>query len=115
MQPYSPLGKNYPPPLEYIQNLFQEDDLSYQAIFFGHAHKDYTFKIQETLFFSPGSLGCSYNNYVNYGIVTVSIESGLQIEIKQARFDRESFLQLFSKKRVPDKENILKIFYGVSQ
>ena len=57
------------------------------------------------------SAGCSYNDEVSY--MTIEIAKGLSFRSIKVKFDRESFEKKIYNSKFPDKNNILKYFYGI--
>lgn len=90
----------------------------------GHLHKsfninevegisgDYIEEIQElTNIEIVNSAGCSYNDEVSY--MLVEIDKGIKFKHIKVKFDRENFVKKISNINFPDKNNILKYFYGI--
>jgi predicted phosphodiesterase len=78
-----------------------------------HDHSPQCFSLAYTLFFNPGSLCCSHDEYARYGIITIE-QDQMVCETKQAAYDRKGFLQGYLHKQVPAKETILRIFYDIN-
>lgn len=57
------------------------------------------------------SAGCSYNDEVSYMIIEIS--KGISFQNIKVKFDRETFVQKICNCDFPDKNNILKYFYGI--
>ena len=57
------------------------------------------------------SAGCSHNDEVSYMIIEIS--KGISFETIKVKFDRETFVKKICNYDFPDKNNILKYFYGI--
>jgi predicted phosphodiesterase len=78
---------------------------------FGHTHKelDVTGRAR---YVNPGALGCSRDDHARYLIVDTS-GTEMQIERRSVRFGRKALLDEFESRKVPAREEIFRIFYGV--
>jgi len=81
------------------------------VIFFGHHHPVHYFKGEKTLYVNPGSLGCTLEPSAPYAIVNIERNS-IDVVLEKASYDNKNFLLSFEKLQVPDREFILKVFYG---
>ena len=90
----------------------------------GHLHKsfninevegisnDYIEKIEKlTNIELVDSAGCSYDEYVSYMII--EIDKTIKFKKIKVKFDRDKFINKLNKINFPDKENIMKYFYGM--
>ncbi len=99
------------PTLPAIASLFKEYEA--ELIIFGHHHPVHFFKNKQTIYLNPGSLGCSKNASAPYAIIDMRTEN-LHIHLKEAAYDKASFLASYDRLQVPDREFILKAFHGAS-
>ncbi len=106
--PFSPIIE---PTLPAIASLFK--DYKADLILFGHHHPIHYFKDERTIYLNPGSLGCSKNDSAPYAIIDMTTEH-LRIHLKEAAYDKASFLASYNRLQVPDREFILEAFHGVS-
>lgn len=108
MDHYLTIEKN--PSIEQLDSLYSSSD--YDLVCFGHHHVIHHFRSERRVYFNPGSLGCNHKPIARYGLVEVS-ESGFNAESIQIPYDNTDFLNSYERRKVPDREFILKIFYGV--
>ena len=104
--PFSPIVD---PQLETIQTLFA--DCPDYFITFGHHHPVHYFHTPEKWWVNPGSLGCHVKSEARYALVHITDE-GLICNLHAVPYDRDSWLTLYEKRKVPDREFILKVFHG---
>ena len=57
------------------------------------------------------SAGCTYDEYVSYMILEIS--KGISMKKIKVKFDRKKFIDKIMNLDFPDKNNILKYFYGI--
>lgn len=57
------------------------------------------------------SAGCTYDEYVSYMIL--EINKGISMKRIKVKFDRKKFIDKIMNLDFPDKNNILKYFYGI--
>ncbi len=106
--PFSPIIE---PTLPAIVSLYK--DYKADLILFGHHHPIHYFKDERTIYLNPGSLGCSKNDSAPYAIIDMTTEH-LRIHLKEATYDKASFLASYDRLQVPDREFIMKAFHGIS-
>jgi predicted phosphodiesterase len=83
------------------------------AIFCGHEHTP--FDVQERCrYVNPGSLGCSTDSLARYLMLDIS-EHGFTVEHHAEPYDMTAVLRAFEQRRVPEREFILKRFFGRNQ
>lgn len=58
------------------------------------------------------SAGCTYDEYVSYMIL--EIDKSIKFERVKVKFDRDTFINKVINTDFPDKNNILKWFYGIT-
>lgn len=104
--PFSPIVD---PTLETIQTLFA--DYQEPFITFGHHHIVHYFHTSEKWWLNPGSLGCHVKAEARYALVHIT-EEGLICNLHAVPYDRDSWLTLYERKNVPDRDFILKVFHG---
>ncbi|MBO1580054.1 hypothetical protein [Bacillus sp. XF8] len=71
----------------------------------------YYFKDDKTIYLNPGSLGCNNKSAAPYAIVNIESNS-IEVNLKEDVYDNSQFLTSYKKLQVPDREFILKVFYG---
>ena len=105
-----PFSKIVEPSIENLTSLFNEhrEDL----ICFGHHHPLHFFEGHETIFLNPGSLGCSIKSTAPYAIVEI-VKGKINIEFKEATYDKRKFLASYNLLQVPERDFLLKIFHGI--
>jgi predicted phosphodiesterase len=104
--PFSPIVN---PTLETIQTLFSDRTESF--ITFGHHHPVHYFHTPEKWWLNPGSLGCHVKPEARYALVHI-INEGLICNLHAVPYDRDTWLTLYERRNVPDREFILKVFHG---
>lgn len=97
------------PELAAVEELFR--DTSQELICFGHHHPVHCFQGRRATYLNPGSLGCNDQSVAPYAVVEIGKRT-LNIELREAEYDRTAFLASYEVLRVPDRELILKVFHG---
>lgn len=97
------------PSLVNLNSLFE--DRNEDIICFGHHHPIQYFKEKNRIFLNPGSLGCNNKATAPYAVVTLS-DGKVEIALEEAKYENNTFLESYHKLEVPDREFILKVFYG---
>ena len=80
-------------------------------IVFGHDHRPHDDTVGRTRFVSAGSAGCTKNDRVAFGVVTLTADR-VDVDLLETAYDRASTLREFERFEVPGRESILRIFYG---
>lgn len=94
------------PTTENMEKMFGQH---YDAVFFGHHHPHHHIQNQ-TLYSNPSALGCQHTAIAPYAIVTIG--DVVEVDYLQVKYDREHYIEKFKQSNVPEKEFILKTFYG---
>lgn len=97
------------PTVEKLDELYA--DSGFDVVCFGHHHFTHQFRTEKKLYFNPGSLGCSHKPIARYGIIRIN-DSTLKSELVEVPYDNSAFLRSFEELKVPEREFILKVFYG---
>lgn len=103
-------------PLIYTKRLedFENDYKDYHAdvVLFGHTHKKLYIENNYKLYLNPGSLGCSFNNSVDFVILEIE-EQGVinNCYFNSLKYDYSNLIKDYEKKNVPDKEFLIKTFF----
>lgn len=80
-----------------------------EVIFYGHTHiKHYCKRTKE--YINPGSAGCNKENIINFIILTINNNS-YEVENKTIEYNKKILLEEFKNRKVPAREEIIKIFY----
>jgi predicted phosphodiesterase len=83
---------------------------SASVIFCGHQHSP--FDVQgRCRYVNPGSLGCSREASARYCVLDISPQ-GFSVEHHAVAYDMSAVLQAFEQRNVPEREFILRVFYG---
>ncbi len=98
------------PSLEKLNQIY--DDMNNQVVCFGHHHIVHQFRDHSCVYFNPGSLGCNHKSIARYGIIHID-ETTITDELIEVPYNNRKFLQSYNELEVPDREFILKVFYGV--
>ena len=104
-----PFSSIVEPSLENMKTLFS--NRHEDVIFFGHHHPVHYFKGEKTLYVNPGSLGCTYEPFATYAIVSID-RNYIDVVLKKASYDNKNFLLSYEILQVPDREFILNVFHG---
>lgn len=104
-----PFSSIVEPNLKNLEELFH--DYKDNMVCFGHHHPVHFFHNNRQIFLNPGSLGCNDKPIARFAVVTIH-SNGIQVELKEVVYDNSDFLASYNKLEVPDREFILKIFYG---
>lgn len=102
----SPFSSIVEPTYHNMETLFGNE---YDAVFFGHHHPRHHFQ-SERLYVNPGALGCQPLNEAPFAIVEVN--ERIEVMHSFVNYERDAFLQQFKETDIPEKETILRIFYG---
>jgi putative phosphoesterase len=89
------------------------DGTPYDVVCFGHHHPVHHFQTNKRLYLNPGALGCHHQPYARYGIVEVHQNRQVTVQLKEIPYDNTDFIASFERLQVPQREFILKVFYGV--
>jgi len=92
-----------------VEELFR--DTSQELVCFGHHHPVHCFQGRRATYLNPGSLGCNEQSVAPYAVVEIS-KRALNIELREAEYDRTAFLASYESLQVPERELILKVFHG---
>ena len=104
-----PFARIVQPSLANMEELFDGEHAD--LICFGHHHPVHYFRGMATTYFNPGSLGCADRPIARYGVVSVDAE-GICVELLDVAYDNVEFLLSFERLGVPEREFILRAFYG---
>jgi predicted phosphodiesterase len=85
------------------------NDIESEMIFYGHTHIKY-YSRGNKKYYNPGAAGCSKNNEIQFIILTVN-ETEYKIENICINYNKRQLLKEFNDKKVPGKDEIIKIFY----
>jgi predicted phosphodiesterase len=90
-----------------LENYFKE--INSNIIFYGHTHvKSFLKKTKE--YYNPGSAGCSKNNETSFIILTIR-NNKIKVENKTLEYNKKALLDEYNNKKVPGREEIIRIFY----
>ncbi|SHG18288.1 metallophosphoesterase family protein [Ornithinibacillus halophilus] len=98
------------PSLQNMDSLFEPYDAD--LICFGHHHPRHYFRGDKKTYLNPGSLGCQHDAIAPYAIVNIE-RNAFSIDIREVPYNKIDFLREFEKQNIPEKEFILKTFYGI--
>lgn len=85
---------------------------NYDTVLFGHTHEKKYIEHKNKTYINPGSLGCSKNFTVNFAIIEIEEDRLENCIFKSIKYDNTKLIEDYTKNEVPDKEFILKTFYG---
>jgi putative phosphoesterase len=85
------------------------EGINSEIIFYGHTHIKHYYKGKKE-YINPGAAGCGKENETNFIIMTVD-GSSYKIENKSIEYDKKILLNEFNNRKVPAREEIIKIFY----
>ncbi|QDP38977.1 metallophosphoesterase family protein [Radiobacillus deserti] len=88
------------------------ENVEADVVLFGHHHILHHFKSNQRLYVNPGSLGCSYQAKAPYACITIKADGGIDVCLKEVPYNQDAFIKGFEERKVPDRESILRIFYG---
>jgi predicted phosphodiesterase len=87
--------------------------VSASVIFCGHEHSP--FDVQgRCRYVNPGSLGCSREASARYCVLDIS-PRGFTVTHHSVAYDMTALLQAFEQRNVPERELILRVFFGRSR
>jgi putative phosphoesterase len=95
-----------------IDDFFNSSD--FDIVFYGHHHPYFDFYSNKTKtrYINPGSLGCTCDDYTPY--IILEIENGeYKVKHKKIKYDRDEALNALDLRKVPEREFIKSLFYGV--
>lgn len=93
------------------EEIFSSENADY--IFFGHEHGEHYYEINNKKCYCVGSSGCNKNNETFYHIITITNDVKIKYEKRIINYDRESFENVLTNAKYPDKEFLSKIFFGL--
>lgn len=96
------------PTVDLLDEMFQ--GFSSDIIFYGHNHHPSDIK-GTARYINPGSLGCNKDPVARFVILECS-QDEYKIEHFHVPYDKEKVFNEFERKKVPQKEFIMKNFYG---
>jgi predicted phosphodiesterase len=79
---------------------------------FGHHHVIHHFKTKDRLYLNPSSLGCCHKPLAAYAVVTIGEQGNINVSFREVPYDNKEFLLGYQRLNVPEREYILKVFYG---
>jgi putative phosphoesterase len=97
------------PTIEKLNNIYA--DFDYDVVCFGHHHFVHRFKSREKCYFNPGALGCYDKPLARYGITRLDNNEVFE-ELFEIPYDNLEYLRSYEKLEVPERDFILKVFYG---
>jgi predicted phosphodiesterase len=77
----------------------------------GHHHDGHFLERPGRVYLNPGALGCGPDPVARYAVLTLS-EDGIDVQRREAAYDRESYLKVYEQRAVPDRAFILERFHG---
>ncbi len=102
-------------PLIYTENLksFENDykNCNSKVILFGHTHKKLYLENNNKLYLNPGSLGCSFNNSVDFVILDINPNEIQNCSFISLKYDNSLLIKDFFEKHVPDKDFLIENFF----
>ena len=105
-------------PLIYKENMqsFEDDYKEFETDFvlFGHTHEKMLIEHQNKIYINPGSLGCSFNKNADFVILELQDRQIEKCTFESLKYDKNLIINDYLKYEVPDREFILKNFYGYS-
>lgn len=105
-------------PLIYENNMqsFENNykDFETNFVLFGHTHEKMLIEYHNKIYLNPGSLGCSFNKNVDFAILELEDGEFEKCTFESLKYDKNLVINDYLKYEVPDREFILKIFYGYS-
>ncbi len=104
--PFSPIVD---PELKAIETMFKDCEETF--ITFGHHHPVHYFHTLDNWWLNPGSLGCHVKAEARYALIHITNE-GIIVNVHAVPYDRGKWLAQYEKKKVPDRDYILKVFHG---
>lgn len=81
---------------------------------FGHTHEKLFIEHHNKLYINPGSLGCSFDKTSDFVILEIEDGKVIDCEFKSLLYDKSKIINDYMKNEVPDREFILKVFYGIN-
>lgn len=83
-------------------------------VFFGHDHNylDCYGTITSARYINPGSLGCQTDDKTRYSILEINNKK-YKIRHKKIKYKKYKAIKELDKRKVPDRDFIKKVFYGV--
>jgi predicted phosphodiesterase len=93
--------------LTFLEEYFEE--INSEIIFYGHSHIKHYCKGKKE-YINPGAAGCGKENETKFIIMTVD-GSSYKIENKTIEYNKKILLNEFTNRKVPAREEIIKIFY----
>lgn len=100
------------PSIEKLDQLYFGSE--YKLIAFGHHHIVHYFVSNERIYLNPGSLGCNHESVARYGLIRINKDT-LDVELKKVPYHNSDFLKSYEQLKVPDRDFIMKVFYGVQK
>lgn len=104
-------------PLIYTENIdkFTNDYNEFESdiVLFGHTHEKLYIEHNNKLFINPGSLGCSKVGTVDFAILEMNNRQISNCIFKSLEYDKSKLIKDYSENLVPDREFIMKTFYGL--
>jgi putative phosphoesterase len=92
---------------EMLEKYYEE--INSEIIFYGHTHIKHYYKGKKE-YINPGSAGCNKENIINFIIMAVD-NNAYKIENKAIEYNKKLLLNEFDNRKVPAREEIIKIFY----
>ncbi|RLL40110.1 metallophosphoesterase [Oceanobacillus piezotolerans] len=98
------------PTIGKLDAIYENSDAD--VICFGHHHIVHHFKSKQRLYLNPSSVGCSHKPLTSYVKLHVGENEQIDTSFIEVPYDNKEFLLSYEKLNVPDRNNILRIFYG---
>lgn len=92
------------------KRIMKEYDCDY--MFYGHLHEERIDKINNKYFYSLSSSGCTFDNKTCYYVL--NLDDNINLEKIELIYDRKSFENRIKSIDFPNKNEILKEFYGIN-
>ena len=97
-----------------IDNFNKLNVLSYEYLFFGHAHKSFEIIGTNSLYRCISSSGCRNNDITSYTVLEI-FDNHIKCYEKYLKYDRKKFLKQIKSIDYPGKENFMKNIYGIKE
>lgn len=91
-----------------LDELFSNPDSD--IVFYGHHHPNSDI-VSKARYVNPGSLGCHTEPVARFAVLECR-EKRYELEVRHISYDDSTLLQGFEKRKVPEREFIIRAFFG---
>lgn len=86
------------------------DSLNSDLVFYGHHHSN-SDMVSKARYVNPGSLGCHTELVARFAVL-VCRASRYELEVRSISYDDSALFRAFEKRKVPEREYIVRAFFG---